>query len=221
MHRRRILAGLGLAAVTAAGWFVSRPARQPPALAALAQDSDPAAIDTGRVLEMTLGAEDAPVTVIEYASFTCPHCAAFHREVMPRLRADYIDTGKVRLIYREVYFDRFGLWAGMIARCGGPERYFGVVGLLYEKQRDWLGSGDPATVAANLRTLGISAGLEAEAIDVCMADGEMAQAMVAVFQQNATADGVQSTPTFLVNGEKHSNMPFAEFAALIDSKLGQ
>jgi protein-disulfide isomerase len=216
-----ILAGVGLAAAAAAGWYATRPVGQPPALAALAEGTDPAAIDTSRVREMSLGAEDAPVTVIEYASFTCPHCAAFHREVMPRLRAEYIDTGKVRLIYREVYFDRFGLWAAMIARCGGPERYFGIVSLLYERQRDWLGDGDPATVAANLRTLGISAGLEAEAVDACLADGAMAQAMVAVYQKNATADGVQSTPSFIVNGVKHSNMPWAEFAALIDAELGR
>ena len=75
--------------------------------------------ETRELVEMSLGADDAPVTLIEYASLTCPHCANFHKTVLPQLKSDYIDTGKVRLIYREVYFDRPSLWAAMIARCAG------------------------------------------------------------------------------------------------------
>ena len=71
--------------------------------------------------DIVLGDDNAPVTVIEYASFTCPHCASFHINTWPRFKAEYIDTGKVRFILREVYFDRYGLWASMVARCGGAD----------------------------------------------------------------------------------------------------
>ena len=85
--------------------------------------------------EMVRGKKNAPVTIIEYASFTCPHCATFHRDIFPKLEKEYIQTGKVRFVYREVYFDAPGLWAALVARCGGEDRYFGIIKLLYEKQK--------------------------------------------------------------------------------------
>lgn len=185
---------------------------------ALAQNSD--AVDTSRVLEMSIGNPDAEVTVIEYASFTCPHCRNFHEGPFKQLKADYIDTGKIHFIYREVYFDRFGLWAGMLARCGGEERYFGLVDLLYQTQRDWTAGGDPAVVADNLRRLGRTAGFSDEEVNACLQDGELAQAMVAVYQENATADEITSTPSFVINGQKYSNMSYADFAAILDEELG-
>jgi protein-disulfide isomerase len=188
--------------------------------AARAQETEAPAPEAPVVAEMAMGAEDAPVTVIEYASFTCPHCGAFHQSVFPEIKANYIDTGKVRLIYREVYFDRFGLWAGMTARCGGPERYFGIVSLLYEKQAEWIGDGDPATISANLRTIAKTAGLTDGQIDACMNDAAMAEALVADFQKNMEADQVEGTPTFIIDGEKYSNMPYDEFAQVLDEKLG-
>jgi hypothetical protein len=89
------------------------------------------------VMEMVLGDPDAPVELIEYSSFTCPHCRNLHATVVPQLMADYVDTNRIRYVYREVYFDRFGLWASMVARCGGPERFFGIVDLIYEQQPEW------------------------------------------------------------------------------------
>ncbi|MEL6642492.1 MAG: DsbA family protein [Pseudomonadota bacterium] len=177
-------------------------------------------VDTSGVLEMSLGDPNAPVTLIEYASFTCPHCRTFHEGPFKDLKADYIDTGKVHFIYREVYFDRFGLWAGMLARCGGEDRYFGIVDLIYENQRDWTAGGDPAAVADNLRRLGLTAGLEADEVNACLQDGDMAQAMVAKYQENASADDISSTPSFLINGTKHANMSYSEMSALIDEALG-
>lgn len=176
-------------------------------------------VDTSGVVEMALGAEDAPVTVIEYASFTCPHCANFHASVFKDLKENYIDTGKVRFVYREVYFDRLGLWAGMTARCGGPDRYFGITDLLYEQQREWVGSGNPAEVADNLRRIGRLAGLDNDQLDACLQDAEKAQALVAVYQQNAAADDISATPSFVINGEKYSNMNYRDFAAVLDELL--
>ena len=178
-----------------------------------------AAQEASQVEEMTLGDPDAPVTVVEYASFTCPHCANFHQSVFERLKEDYIDTGKVQLIYREVYFDKFGLWAGMVARCGGDEKYFGLVDLIYENQSEWAQGNDPAEIAASLRRLGRTAGLEEDALNACLQDAGKAQALVAEYQRNAEADGIRSTPSFVIEGELHTNMPYDEMSEIIDSHL--
>jgi protein-disulfide isomerase len=132
---------------------------------ALAQEDNGA-----KVVEMAIGAEDAPVTMIEYSSYTCPHCANFHMNVFPDLKKDYIDTGKVRFVFREVYFDRFGLWAGMLARCTGKDKYFGFVDLVMRQQSDWLSGGEPATIVANLKKLGKIAGLDEQTMETCLQD---------------------------------------------------
>ncbi len=193
-----------------------------PFATAHAQDSgENGGVDTSMVLEMSLGNPQAEVTVIEYASFTCPHCRNFHATVLPELKKNYIDTGKIHYIYREVYFDRFGLWAAMVARCAGPLRYFGVADLLYERQSEWLAGGEPAAIAAALRRVGKSAGLSDEQLDACLSDGEMAQAMVAVYQKNAGADDINATPSFVINGRKYPNMSYEDFAAILDEKLAE
>lgn len=218
---RLLLSAVAAFVLVAGGAYLwnSQQATQPgvslnPISAAEAQE-----VDTSSVVEMTLGDADAPVTIVEYASFTCPHCATFHNSVFKDLKENYIDTGKVRFVYREVYFDRLGLWAGMTARCGGPERYFGITDLLYEQQQEWVGSGNPAEVADNLRRIGRVAGLSSDQIDACLQDGDKAQALVAVYQQNAEADDISATPSFVINGEKHSNMNYRDFAAILDGLL--
>lgn len=178
-------------------------------------------IDTSGVLEMSMGNPDADVTVIEYASFTCPHCRRFHETTLKDLKTDYIDTGKINFIYREVYFDRYGLWAGLIARCGGPERYFGMADLIYKGQSEWTAGGDPASIAEGLRRIGRLAGLNDEQLNACLQDGDMANALVAVYQENADRDGINSTPSFLINGKKYSNMAYAEFKEVLDGELGE
>ncbi|MCL4188349.1 MAG: DsbA family protein [Rhodobacteraceae bacterium] len=196
---------------TAAGTAAAAPA----AIADPAPPGFPADV----AMDMALGNPEAKVTLVEYASFTCPHCANFHATVFPRLKSDYIDTGKLRFIHREVYFDRFGLWAGMLARCGGETRYFGFVDMIYGQQRQWAGSGDPASVADSLRRMGRVAGLTDEQVNACLNDRTAAEALVAVFQANATRDGVQATPTLVLNGTRHANMSFEELARLIDAAL--
>jgi len=179
-----------------------------------------AVVDTSLVREMTLGDENAPVTVIEYASFTCPHCANFHAEVLDDLKANYIDTGKVRFVYREVYFDRFGLWAGMVARCGGGEKYFGIADLIYERQSEWTAGETPGEVAGNLAAIGRTAGLSEAEVGACLQDVNMAQALIAVFEETTQADDINSTPSFVIDGTKYSNMSYDAFAAILDEKLG-
>jgi protein-disulfide isomerase len=173
------------------------------------------------IQDMIIGNPDATVEIIEYASFTCPHCASFHAGPFKDLKKDYIDTNKVKFVYREVYFDRFGLWGSMIARCAGPDRFFGMTDLLYKEQSLWSRAGDPAAIVAELRKLGLKGGMTDEMLDACLADADNAQALVAWYQENAERDNIRSTPSFLINGEPYSNMNYADFSAIIDEKLAE
>ena len=237
---RRSLAAIALIAVTALGGFLwaTRPGSNMTALtlppvvgAAEAQTTEKPATDGAapaadaakpvEVPDMVMGKEDAPVTVIEYASFTCPHCRNWHDTVWPEFKKNYIDTGKVKFVYREVYFDKYGLWAAIVARCGGPVRYFAIADMIYSTQKEWIGDAQEATIAGNLRKIGLKAGMSQEQVDACLKDNAMATAMVANYQKTATADGVEGTPTFLINGEKVSGeMSYEAFSKLIDAKLG-
>ena len=207
MNRRDSLRLLGGTMLMSTG-FVSA--------AALAQESE---IDTSQVVEMALGDENAPVTFIEYASFTCPHCARFHQNQFKELKADFIDTGKVRFIHRDVYFDKYGLWASMVARCGGPERFFGITDMIYAEQREWIGDGQDAGVAERLRKIGKVAGLTQDELDACLSDRNHAQALVAAYQENSAADDVTSTPTLIIDGKKYDNMAYPELKEIIEGKL--
>ena len=171
--------------------------------------------------DFAIGAADAKVTISEYSSFTCPHCATFHAEVFPLLKAEYIDTGKVRFEYREVYFDRYGLWAAMMARCGGSMRYFGITDILFDTQKEWAASDDQAQVVANIKKIGVTAGMDAASVDQCLQDDAMAKALVAHYQTNAAADGLEGTPSFKINGVMHSNMPYEALKLILDAELAK
>ena len=174
-------------------------------------------IYTSSILEMTLGAEDAAIQMTEYASFTCPHCRTFHKDVFQKLKADYIDTGKLRFTYREIYFDRYGLWGSIVARCGGADKFFAISDLLYTKQSEWT-KGTPAEIAENLRRIGITAGLSQEDVQTCFTDGEKAQNLVAWYEANRAEDEISSTPSFIINGVKYSNMSYAELQKILDAQ---
>ncbi|WOI56155.1 DsbA family protein [Palleronia sp. LCG004] len=210
-----------IAIVAAGGWYLAAGQGQTPGMtpfAAEAQESSEAP-DLSLVEEMQIGNPDAEVTVVEYASFTCPHCRTFHDSVFDELKANYIDEGKINFVYREVYFDRPGLWASLIARCAGPDRYFPIVDMIYERQSDWLSSSDPATIADNLRKLGVTAGLSPDQVQECLSDADKAQALFASFEQNAAEDDIRSTPSFIINGEQFGNMNYADFSELLDERL--
>jgi protein-disulfide isomerase len=237
MNRTYLLAGA--VALTALGglWAMNRTAVDPlTALAtpAMAQEAA-ASSEAARVPDMVLGKTDAPVKIVEYASFTCPHCANFHEEVFAKLKANYIDTGKVQFTYREVYFDRYGLLAAMIARDGGTAKYFAISDVIYGTQRDWLASQDDKKIVDNLRKIGLKAGLDKDKVDgtiaefetcvadlkACMETDNIAGAMVATYQTNATKDNIKGTPSFIINGEPYSGeMTYADFAKILDEKLG-
>lgn len=169
--------------------------------------------------DVVLGDAAAPVTVIEYASFTCPHCAAFHNDTWPQFKAAYIDTGKVKFILREVYFDRFGLWASMTARCGGADAFYPMADQFLKKQSVWAKVAEDQ-IGGEIQKIGRLNGLSNEQLGTCLADQNYAKALVEAYQKNAEADDVKSTPTFIINGDKHSgNLPFEEFSKLVDAHL--
>jgi protein-disulfide isomerase len=169
--------------------------------------------------DVVLGDDAAPVTVIEYASFTCPHCAAFHIDTWPQFKAAYVDTGKVRFILREVYFDRWGLWASMTARCGGAEAFYPMAGQFMKKQSVWAKVPDDQ-IGGEIQKIGRLNGLSASQLNACLSDQDYAKALVEAYQRNSADDEVRSTPTFIINGAKHEgNMPFDQIAALIDAAL--
>lgn len=208
------LTGIGL---LAGGGLTLLPGPDAGGVAGLAPFGAANAQGTGAIEDITIGDASAPVKVIEYASFTCPHCASFHNDTFKAFKADYIDTGKVQFTYREVFFDRYGLWAAMVARCAGPDRYMGVADLLYQTQSQWARQGDAASVAESLKKIGAQAGLSTEAVDACLQDADMAQNLVAWYESNAASDNVRSTPSFLINGEMHTgNMSLGQLGALID-----
>ena len=186
--------------------------------AANAQSSD-AVAGAAEIIDMVQGAEDAPITVIEYASFTCPHCARFHSDVYKLLRKNYIDTGKVKFIFREVYFDKYGMWASMIARCSGPDRFFGMTDLILNSQSTWARAGDDLAIVESLRKIGRLSGIQDAALDSCLQDGDKLRALVGWYKENAQRDGIQSTPSFLIDGQPYKNMDYEEFAKILDEKL--
>lgn len=186
------------------------------AVPAIAQDATPEILP-----DIALGAEDAPLTMIEYASYTCGHCANFHRDVFPQLKADYIDTGMVRFVQRDVYFDQPGLWAGILARCGGDEKYYPVSGMLFDEQQSWLAGGSGDEIASNLRRIGLKAGMTDEQMTACWDDTAKVEQLITTFQQNATADEIEATPTFIIGDEKVQNQAWESMRGIIQAKLDE
>lgn len=228
------IAGVAAVAALAGGWYLTQgsaggaPGQTQITLAgeAQAQTAPSGQIDLSRVVEMVVGSPDAPVTIIEYSSFTCPHCANFNQGVYRDIYRSYVDTGVVRIVKREVFFDAYGLWAALVARCGGPERYFGIVEMLYEGQRDWAraqpaaGQSEQEAVAEALRRIGRRAGMNDAELNACLSDRDMALALMESYRQNAERDRVTATPSFVINGRPYSNMSFAEFETAIAQARG-
>lgn len=211
MPFKSFLGAMALAAGTGLALIPGLAAAETPAATAPAQAVE--------VKDMVLGNAEAPVTFVEYASYTCPHCRNWHTNVFKELKRDYIDTGKIKFVYREVYFDRPGLWAAMVARCGGDMRYFGIQDMIYTDHQDWLGGTDPVQMVEGLRKIGLKAGLTNEQLDVCLKDGAMAQAMVTKFETDSKADNIDSTPSFIIDGKKYGNMAYPELKKILDEKL--
>jgi protein-disulfide isomerase len=150
--------------------------------------------------EMSLGDEKAPVTIIEYASMTCPHCAHFSETTFPELKKRYIDTGKVRFIFREFPLDQLAAAGFMLARCATPDKYFPLIETLFAQQHDWVVQHplDP------LLTIAKQAGFTNETFEACLTNQKVLDGIEQVRDQAANQFGVNSTPTFFINGKRIS-----------------
>jgi protein-disulfide isomerase len=152
----------------------------------------------GPLAEQVLGAADAPVTVVEYASLTCGHCATFHEKTYPELKKRYIDTGKVRFIFREFPLDPLAAGGFMLARCAGDGKYFPMVETLFSKQKDWA----VQKPLPPMFEIAKQAGFTRQSFDQCLANQKLLQDIEKVRERAATKFGVNSTPTFFINGKK-------------------
>jgi protein-disulfide isomerase len=177
-------------------------------------------LQPGPLPELVLGKEDAPITVVEYASMTCGHCANFHNKVFPAVKEKYIDSGKVRFIMREFPLDKLAVAASMLARCAGGEKTLPLISALFAKQDEW------AFVRSNpvpeLFKLAKQAGFTQESFDKCLTDQTLMDDIVKIRSRAADSFGVGSTPTFFINGKKMTGAPTIEefekaFAPLLKS----
>ena len=171
--------------------------------------------------DMALGPADAKVTITEFASMTCPHCAAFNAEVFPKIKSEYIDTGKIRYIFREFPLDVKATAGSMVARCianGDAGKYFAVIDLLFRQQGDWVMKNTTET----LIRIGKQAGFSQEQIETCLKDQDLLNKISADQKYATEVLKVDSTPTFFLNGEKiKGETSFDEFKKKIDPLLGE
>ena len=167
--------------------------------------------------DMIKGNTDTEFTIIEYASFTCPHCATFHEEVLPYIMKNFVDTGKATFIYREVYFDAPGLWAGLLARCVSPEKYFGIVDLLYSKQDKWASGSSEKEILNGLFSIGRQVGMKDKRINDCLQNKKKSLKMIDAYLKNSKSDGITSTPSLVINGQLIEYTSFDDLKAKVDN----
>ena len=169
--------------------------------------------------DMALGPADAPVTITEYASMTCPHCAAFNADVFPKIKSAYIDTGKIRYVFREFPLDIKAAAGSMLSRCiakGDAAKYFAVTDLLFKQQADWVTKNTTET----LTRIGKQAGLSQQQVDDCLKDQSLLDKIVADQKFANEVLKVNSTPTFFINGEMiKGETSFEEFDKRIKALL--
>ena len=209
--RRQTLQLLGTAAAAA---FMAT------SLPALAQNVSVQDLSVqGPLGDVALGPEGAKVNIVEYASLTCSHCAAFHKDTWPELKKRYLDTGKVRFTLREFPLDPLATAGFMLARCDGNAKYYPITDLLFDQQRNWAFTDKPLDA---LRGMMRQAGFSQEKFDACLKDQKLYDAVNAVKNRGVEQFNVDSTPTYFINGQRHAgNMSIDELEKVIKPLLGE
>jgi protein-disulfide isomerase len=177
--------------------------------------------------DMVHGSPNAPVTIIEYASMTCPHCAAFNMTVVPQLTKDYIETGKAKLVFREFPLDGAARMASAVARCFSGDQYFSFIDLLFANQMNWIKDFDGnqqitrEDIVEGLAQMARQAGMPRERVEMCADDMNNLALVDANWQEGQTRYNVGSTPTFIINGTTYTGeMTYDQFKQIIDPLAG-
>lgn len=193
----------------------------------------PASLGGGQAVEikptdMVHGKPNAPVTIIEYASMTCPHCAAFQAQVVPLLTKDYIDTGKVKLVFREYPLDGAARMASAVARCFSGDQYFSFIDLLFANQMNWIKDFDnnqqitKEDIVEGLTQMARQAGMPKDKVVACADNPENLKLVDANWQEGQTRYNVNSTPTFIINGTNHAGeIPYDDLKKILDPMVGK
>ncbi|PHQ68584.1 MAG: disulfide bond formation protein DsbA [Sneathiella sp.] len=187
VSRRHFVASgtaLPFVAVASAGLFAARPA----------QAAGPEVVETDHVL----GDPNAPITIIEYASMTCPHCATFHKDSFADIKTNYLDTGKAKLVFRHFPFDRYAFQASVLAECAGPMKFFAVTDILFERQDEWSRASNPTEA---LTKIGKQVGISQKKFEACLADEKLGESILSQRLVGSTEYNVTSTPTLFIEGE--------------------
>ena len=226
MRRRDVLLSLGavsaMALLAACSDDAPKPAEQPatPAAPTASAPASQGTVDMAKLVEpgvlpeMMLGKADAPVTIVEYASMTCPHCATFHATTLPEIKTKYIDTGKARMIFREFPFDPRAEAGFMLARCS-EDKYFAMVDVLFKQQSNWARAEDAQAALLQISKL---AGFSQESFTACLTNQKLLEDIRAVRTRGADEFKVDSTPTFFINGDKYAGaLTVGELSAIIDA----
>ena len=224
LSRRTLLSGSAVAVGVVAlagyvGWL--RPSTSGSSVA-IGPAQAQAKVDMAKLLqapplgERVLGSADAKVVVVEYASTTCPHCARFYNEIFPGVKKDYIDSGKVKFIFREFPLNDVDLAAVMVARCAPEDKFFPLLDIYFEQQETWT-QGNPREELFKIAQL---AGFSRESFEACLKNEQIAKGILESRNRAESEFGVQSTPTFFINGEVLRGVESAEeFRKLIDAAL--
>lgn len=177
-----------------------------------------AAIDVDKAMaERSIGSPDAPITIIEYASMTCDHCAAFHNKVLPEVKKELVETGKARIVYRDMPWDKHALSAAKIARCAPPEKYFEVAEVIFRTHDNWAHSPDPLK---GLKGIATAAGMDDAYVEACLVDQKLEAAILKAQQEGRKDYEVNSTPAFIFMKDGVRQGGFPEFEELF-KKLGE
>ncbi|MDQ0455127.1 DsbA family protein [Rhizobium paknamense] len=219
LTKRRLLAGIAAAATGAAAVSLAGPALAADVPKAERDVDMTAVLKPGNLPEQALGKPDAPVKIVEYFSMTCPHCAHFHATTFDAIKEKYIDTGKVYFVFREFPFDPSATAAFMLARCAPKDQYYPFITMFLKQQRAWAAPADGDVKGAMLQ-MSKMAGFSQESFNSCLTNAQLAADVTAVRDRGAKDFGVNSTPTFIINGKVYTgDMPVDSMSALIDSLL--
>lgn len=186
---------------------------------AMAADTGPL-FENNKIEDHVMGSPDAKVTIVEYASLTCPHCASFHEKTFKKIKTNYIDTGKVKFIYRNFHLDQLALAGAMLAECAPDDQYFTVVDLIFSNQNKWIRAEKQFAEMVNILKL---VGYTEEKVNECFAQKDIISALLDDRKYAGETLQVNSTPTLFVNGEKQAggNTGYEAFSATIDALLAE